>query len=497
MSRARLVTDTERLPASSRYRLLARVASGGMATVYVGEQCSAAGFKRLVAIKRAHAHLLEDPQFRRSFVAEARLASLLRHRNIVSVTDVEDIGRDLIIVMDYVDGGALSDLLESGDESGPPLPIPIALKIIGDACAGLAAAHQARSEDGTPLGLVHRDVSPHNILIGCDGSVYLTDFGIAKAMQSTTQTETGVLKGKFAYMAPEYILGKRATQESDVFSMGVVLWEALTGRRLFAERSEMATLGKVAAPVPAPLVSTFIDADEGLDTLVARAVAKDPEARYASIAELHDALQHYVRKAMHSATASDVADVVRQLLGDALSERRALLQAAIERRAVHSARDAKVVDEITKTRSPEVKPHTEVTSDTAMSIRTDADAAPPSRLLRYALLATVLLAAGGAAAWFLREQLWIAQGGGRAQTVEPLAVSPEAKDGNPAPSSRPTEPSSQPERPRSAEPPRRPASPPSQPQPKATEPVASGSAPVPTWQQCNPYKHPPDPNCPR
>ena len=194
---------------SSRYELVTKIASGGMGTVYVGCLRGAAGFRRLVAIKRAHPHLLEDPRTREMLVAEARVASRIHHVNVVSVLDVEELEGEMLLVMDYVDGPSLAQLVTEGQRLRAPIPPAVALRIVLDACAGLEATHAATDENGERLGLVHRDVSPHNILVGVDGVAKLTDFGIAKATRDRSLTETGTLKGKIPYMAPEYLAGGR------------------------------------------------------------------------------------------------------------------------------------------------------------------------------------------------------------------------------------------------------------------------------------------------
>jgi serine/threonine-protein kinase len=226
MSAPQGISGREELPQTSRYELLVKIASGGMATVYVGRLRGVEGFSRQVAIKRAHPHLVEDPAFRRMLIAEARLAARIHHPNVVSVQDVDEADGELLLAMDYVEGAALSSLLGAAIHAERPLPPAIAVRVILDAALGLHAAHTLTDEEGHPLGLVHRDVSPHNILVGLDGVARITDFGIAKCMTSNTAgtaTATGVLKGKLAYMAPEYVEHGDIDARGDVFARGVVL----------------------------------------------------------------------------------------------------------------------------------------------------------------------------------------------------------------------------------------------------------------------------------
>jgi eukaryotic-like serine/threonine-protein kinase len=280
----------DRLPSSSRYELLVKIASGGMATVYVGRLSGSAGFSRLVAIKRAHAHLLEDPTFAKMLVAEAKLAACIHHPNVVAVQDVEEAEGELLLVMDYVEGVALSELLRQEER---PLPARAATRVILDACAGLHAAHELKDDDGKHLGIVHRDVSPHNILVGVDGVARLTDFGIAKSnvhSQGAPHTLSGSLKGKVAYMAPEYVDLGYVDARGDVFSLGIVAREVLTRRRLFRGATEIESLKLVlAAEVPRPSeVAPWLG--RGLDAVLLKALARSPAHRFASAADLGDAL---------------------------------------------------------------------------------------------------------------------------------------------------------------------------------------------------------------
>lgn len=261
---------------SSRFRLLLKIASGGMGTVYLGQQRGAAGFQRLVAIKRAHPHLLEDAAVVKMLTMEARLASLVRHPNVVSVTDVEDADGELLLVMDYVEGASLSEL--NGPTNPAPMPLPIALRIVLDACEGLDALHQATDEEGDPLGIVHRDVSPQNVLVGTDGVARLADFGIARAY--AVDSHTSFIRGKPGYMAPEYISSAIATPATDVFALGVVAWETLTRRRLYKGLTDIDAVQRVQKmDIPRP---SSIDPgiSSAIDDAVMRALAKDPAERF-------------------------------------------------------------------------------------------------------------------------------------------------------------------------------------------------------------------------
>jgi serine/threonine-protein kinase len=314
-----------------RYEPLAKIASGGMATVFVGAMKGPLGFEQLVAIKRPHEHLLEDPSFRDALIAEARLASRIHHANVVDVRDIEIVGGSIQLVMDYVEGAALGQLIAAAGRKGRRLPPGVVLRIALDACAGLSAVHDLADEDGRPLGLVHRDVSPQNILVGTDGVARITDFGVATAEDmSRTPTTQGTLKGKLGYMAPEYIRGKRPDRRADVFAMGVVLWEALSGRRLFKGTHEGETMERVLNEAAPPVGQEAPAIGEALDAIVARALEKDPDARFGSANELSAALEETARRAGLVATHAEVAREVREAVGEVLERRRKEVRARKE-----------------------------------------------------------------------------------------------------------------------------------------------------------------------
>lgn len=275
------------LPESSRYRVTKLIASGGMGAIYVGVQRGAAGFERQVAIKRAHAHLLNDPEIRQTILAEAHHGSLVRHPNVVSIDDVEEVDGELLLVMDFIDGSSLSHLVRDG----LPLPVRIATRVIFDACWGLDAIHTANDRLGRPLGLVHRDVSPQNILIGLDGVSRITDFGIAKGVRDPGRTGPTMRRGKFGYMAPEYIRHRLSTSHADMFALGIVFWEAIAGRRLFDGKTGIECVKLAAAAEIPSLCAIRSDVSPALDHFVAKTLAKDPHDRFASMAHMAEALE--------------------------------------------------------------------------------------------------------------------------------------------------------------------------------------------------------------
>jgi serine/threonine-protein kinase len=303
-----------------------KLASGGMATVYVGRVRGPLGFSRLVAIKRAHPHLLEDESFSRMLVDEAKLASRIHHPNVVPVLDIERdtraSGTDLRLVMEYVEGASLSELLHLAEARGAPLPPGVVVRIVLDACAGLQVAHELTDESGALLGLVHRDVSPHNVLVGVDGLARLSDFGIAKATSKPGSTTTGSLKGKLAYMAPEYVSGGPIDARADVFALGVVAWEAFAGTKLFRGSNDLETLQRVANAEVPPLSITAPAVGKAFDDALLAALARDPADRFSSVRAFGNALEAEAKAAGLLATHAEVATVVRDLAREPLTSRR-------------------------------------------------------------------------------------------------------------------------------------------------------------------------------
>ena len=268
-----------------------------MATIHFGRQVGSAGFSRTVAIKRMHRHLVKDPQFVAMFVDEARLAARIRHPNVVEILDVVDDGDELLLVLEYVLGETISRLMQAGNK---PVPPSIAASIISGALHGLHAAHEARDENGEPLHVVHRDVSPQNVMIGIDGVARVLDFGVAKAMGRVQSTRQGEVKGKYAYMPPEQLRGGDVTPRTDVYAMGIVLWEMLVGRRLFDAETEPALLAKVLDPVIVRPSKLSPEVPLALDAIVLRALALEPEARFSSAREMALAIERDVAIAPHS-----------------------------------------------------------------------------------------------------------------------------------------------------------------------------------------------------
>jgi eukaryotic-like serine/threonine-protein kinase len=336
------------------YTVLTKLASGGMATVYVGRKRGAAGFERLVAIKCCHPHLRNNEEFSSMFLDEARLAASIRHSNVVGTLDVHD-GELLYLVMEYIEGFSLANLMRHAAESETPVPPGIAVRVMIDALTGLHAAHELRDANGRFLNLVHRDVSPQNVLVGVDGVSRITDFGIAFASARATVTQAGRIKGKFAYIAPEQVKSQHATRRMDIFSAGAVLWEALTGRSLFRRQDDIATVDAVLnGPIPRP--SRFApDLPSEVDAVLLKALQRNPDDRYATAADFAEALDGL---RLEHATMRAVAAHVETNFAEKLAERRKLIREAPDDEPAPASLDGEAVrSHVRSTLPPSTRGH--------------------------------------------------------------------------------------------------------------------------------------------
>ncbi|HVY48161.1 MAG TPA: serine/threonine-protein kinase, partial [Minicystis sp.] len=273
-----------------RYEILRPIASGGMATVYLGRALGLGGFQRLIAVKVMHPHYAAEADFVSMFLDEARLAASIRHPNVVATLDVESGPEGLYIVMEYVEGPPLNALIKAARQKGGRLPVPIALRVVLDTLAGLHAAHELTAPDGQPLRLVHRDVSPHNVLVGVDGISRITDFGVARAESRLVSTRDATVKGKVPYMPPEQLGGMVVDRRADVYAVGVVLWELLTGERMIRGEDPGAILAAAMRGPPAAPVDFAPGVPPALSDVCMRALLPH-EQRWATAAEFADALE--------------------------------------------------------------------------------------------------------------------------------------------------------------------------------------------------------------
>jgi serine/threonine-protein kinase len=300
-----------------RYLVYGEIASGGMATVHFGRLTGAAGFARSVAIKRLHPQYARDPDFVKMFLDEARLAARIAHPNVVSTLDVVATDDELFLVMDYVRGASLAQLSRTLRNRGERIPPRMATGIIAGVLHGLHAAHEAKSETGKRLDIVHRDVSPQNVLVGTDGVARVLDFGVAKAAGRMQTTRDGQLKGKLSYMAPEQLQGGAVTRRADVYAASVVLWEALTGERLFKGDNEGNVLARVLegqTPAPSSIVPGL---PLELDRVVLRGLQRDPSNRYATAREMAQEID----ASIGVAPVAEIGDWVEHVAARELEER--------------------------------------------------------------------------------------------------------------------------------------------------------------------------------
>ena len=294
-----------------RYRVLDRLASGGMAEVFIAESAGIEGFKKKVAIKRVLPHLSEKKRFIAMFLDEARLSAHLSHSNVVQVFDIGVGDNTYFIVMEYVNGADLKQVIQGVRDQGRPFPIEAAIYVCAKMCEGLAYAHEATGEHGEALHVVHRDISPPNVLISEHGEIKIVDFGLAKASTQLEKSEAGIIKGKFSYLAPEAAHGEEVDARADIFAVGIILWEMLAGRRLFQGKSDYETVKQVQAAEIPPISQICPDADDHLESILRRALARERDARYGSARAFGADLTRYLYKLARPVSAFDIAELVR------------------------------------------------------------------------------------------------------------------------------------------------------------------------------------------
>ena len=332
-----------------RYEMYGEIASGGMATVHFGRLVGDAGFVRTVAIKRLHPHYAKIPQFSSRFVEEAHLAARIRHPNVVATLDTVREKDELLLVMEYVAGQSLAELQRACRTEGERIPVGVALRIAADALYGLHAAHTATDEELHPLLIVHRDVSPQNVLVGIDGMARVLDFGIAKARTSVDTTQEGQLKGKLRYMSPEQVFRDSMSARTDVYALSVVLWEMLTGEPLFSGSNEAATLAQVLSGVVHKPSLLARQVPPEVDDIVLRGLQRDPSLRFESAHDMAVALE----SAMVPALAREVSQWMQRIAAESIAWR-AQAVASIERAAMIERPVARVPKETPSAPAPAV-----------------------------------------------------------------------------------------------------------------------------------------------
>jgi serine/threonine protein kinase len=307
-------------PSFGRYELLKRLAGGGMGEVFLARQRGLDGFQKLLVIKTLLPHLCDDDEFIAMFKDEARVSAQLIHPNICQVFEFDQVNDTYYMAMEYLRGEDLRRLWKACETRGTPLRVPLICRVIADAAAGLDFAHSLRNSAGEPYNIVHRDISPQNILVTFEGGVKIIDFGVAKAAGRAQHTRTGALKGKYSYMSPEQVAGGEIDGRSDIFALGIVLHELLTGRRLFKADSDVQTLARVREAHVLPPSRLNPQLPPGLDELVLKALAKDPADRFRTAQEFRLALEDWLIGGRMSASSAHLAEFLKVVYAERLDK---------------------------------------------------------------------------------------------------------------------------------------------------------------------------------
>jgi tRNA A-37 threonylcarbamoyl transferase component Bud32 len=310
------------------YTLIKKLATGGMAEIWLARQRGLAGFQRFIVIKKILSHLSDQKTFRDMFLDEARTSAQLNHPNVVQIYDLGNEQGAYYIAMEFIAGENLAAIAWRGMKRGKPFPPAFAARVIADACKALHYAHHLKGPSGQPLEIVHRDISPQNILVTYEGEVKVVDFGIAKAATKSEHTKTGMLKGKFSYMSPEQCLGAPVDMRSDVFALGILLYELCTGKRLFKHESELMILDMITKRSVVPPSSVAPGITPRLEDIILRALEKETQVRFQTAQDMQIALEEYLRSEGHQATNADIAAYMRELFADKIEEKRRLREIA-------------------------------------------------------------------------------------------------------------------------------------------------------------------------
>ena len=300
---------------ASSYEILAKLATGGMAEIFLARGASTAGMERYVVLKRILRERASDASFVRMFLDEAKLAAQLQHPNIAQVYDIGKLGDSYFFTMEYVHGETVRALLHRSHALRRPIPLASVLTVAAGAAAGLHHAHERIGLDGKPLGIVHRDVSPSNLMVSYEGTVKLVDFGVAKAAHNSQETRSGTVKGKIAYLSPEQCRGRGIDRRSDLFSLGIVMWEMLTTERLFRHPSDFETMASIVNDATPPPSSRRPEVPPELDAVVLRLLAKEPADRFQSADELLEHLEHLSVRSGTALSTAGLGRFVRELFG--------------------------------------------------------------------------------------------------------------------------------------------------------------------------------------
>jgi eukaryotic-like serine/threonine-protein kinase len=401
-----------------RYELLCPLAEGGMATVWLARMQGKRGFEKLVAIKTIRAELVDDPRFEEMFLDEARIASGIAHPNVAQIIDLGEKSGILYLVMEWVDGESLAKIRKFAAKAHVRIPLGLSLRIISDACAGLHAAHELKGSEGTELGVVHRDVSPQNILVSTAGAVKVIDFGIAKAQNRLgTRTRTGIVKGKVQYMAPEQARGEDHDRRVDVWALGVCLYELVSDRLPFDGDNPLEVLSRITSEDPPPIEDVV---PSGVRDIIAGALARRPEDRFPTAASLRRSLENALGHLGMNSSTEDVAAFIDAYMPNRAAERREVVAQALraaESRGVDVFTGTMEVEGVAPTRregsggtrSPTSTPHLKARQSRpgvqsrpgmrAFSARALIEEQPKSSTPLWALLLFVVFGLGGYFAW--------------------------------------------------------------------------------------------------
>jgi serine/threonine-protein kinase len=450
-----------------RFEILGKLADGGMAEVLLGRLVGPRGFEHPVVIKRMLPELAREPRFVDMFVDEASIAAAVKHPNVVAVHELSQGEGELFLVLEYLEGESVGGLLRRLWSRGVELDRRLAAYIVAEACAGLHAAHELTDEAGKTRDLVHRDVSPQNILVTYAGAVKLLDFGIAKAARRQTQTEAGQLKGKFGYMSPEQCYGRPLDRRSDIFSLGIVLYELTTSRRLFKRDSDLETLKAITEqPVPPP-AQHAADYPPALEAICLRALSRKRDDRFATAAEMRRALLAFVHGGGEGLPEEALAAVMERSFADRIEAKRELVRRAVAGDGVEAIPSA----EVDETVEIPVVFDDERTQGTRSTMATASGAMRPRKSALTWLVPAALLAASGAALALVRWNAGIAPGATTESNVSaPAPASVPVPASAPVPASVPLPASASASVPASAS---APLSAPPRPRPRpVTKPVA-------------------------
>ena len=439
-----------------KYGLIAELARGGMGVVYLAVVRGPAGFSKLLVLKELRHELLDDAAAVAMFLDEARLAARLNHPNIVQTLEVGSEGRRRFIAMEFLDGQPLQRLLHRAKKLGSPIPLEMRLRILLDVLAALEYAHSVTDFDGTHLQVVHRDVSPQNVLVTYEGQVKLVDFGIAKTADASQHTRAGVLKGKMRYMAPEQVTGERIDRRADIFGVGVMLWEAVAERRVWEDKPNGEILRSLVSGHLPRVRDVRPDADPELAAIVDRAMSAAPDARYPTASAMRDDIERYlVSRDVDPASTRGLAALASQLFAGDRRELQALIDARLRVPRQHGTGQPTSVSPVALAMAIsvpgvdvellEVEPLEEVVSSWHSSASKDGSdlivATPPSAILaplplpadparpRVSLIVGAAAALGAVVALALADAYW-SPGRNRAAAFANVAASPSGSSGS-------------------------------------------------------------------